>query len=662
MKIFCRRHVKLAKKKYYAAYFSEHHANSKKQWQMINKLLNRGQKTRPDIKLKLDDGSVLSTPLDVANRFNDYFSNIATNLKSKITNNLPPDHYKSTLGTPVVNSMFLRDTDHGEILNYIKELKNKSTADYKVNALKHLMQDHNFISQISNIINSSMQAGIFPDKLKHAKVCPIYKSGEKSNVANYRPISLLPTFSKIFEKAIHHRIIVFMATHNSLYDLQFGFRKMHSCEHALLTAQNYISNALAKKQIALLLLIDFSKAFDMIDHDILSHKLAHYGIRGNALNLLQSYLSNRTQTVTLNGKTSESRNIVYGIPQGSILGPLLFVIYINDMPNICKLIKFILYADDANIIITGNNEHEIIKKYNELTTTLSDWVDSNGLLLNVKKTNYMIFSNVNTSGLDNFQPTYNHQPIEQKSVAKFLGVLIDKNLNWIDHIKSISTKMSRNCGILYRLKGVLPQKAMLTLYHSFIQSHLNYCSTVWGLGTKNSLKTLFVCQKKAVRALMPGYVNYYYDKDTCTPPKHTKQAFKSLKILTVYSLILKNTLVSLYKVRCTPHLVPHAIRKLLSDTTPDEVDERTSQRLTIQLHSIFIKGIRLFTEVIEECKGKESPLPLINIGSFKTHLKKHLLELQALGNDEEWVYENFRLCNQVATRKSKRLMNMTKTK
>ena len=144
--------------------------------------------------------------------------------------------------------------------------------------------------------------------------------------------------------------------------------------------------------------------------------------------------------------------------------------------------------------------------------------------------------------------------------------------------------------------------------------------------------------------------------------KHTKQAFKSLKILTVYSLILKNTLVSLYKVRCTPHLVPHAIRKLLSDTTPDEVDERTSQRLTIQLHSIFIKGIRLFTEVIEECKGKESPLPLINIGSFKTHLKKHLLELQALGNDEEWVYENFRLCNQVATRKSKRLMNMTKTK
>ena len=218
--------------------------------------------------------------------------------------------------------------------------------------------------------------------------------------------------------------------------------------------------------------------------------------------------------------------------------------------------------------------------------------------------------------------------------------------------------MSRNCGILYRLKGVLPQKAMLTLYHSFIQSHLNYCSTVWGLGSKNSIKTLFICQKKAVRALIPGYVNYFYDKETCTPPKHTKQAFNSMKILTVYSIILKNTLVSIFKVLRTPQFVPRAIRQLLSDTNPD--DEHTTPRLTTQINTIFIKGRRLFTEIVDECKGKGSPLPMDVLGRFKTHLNVYLLEQQSLGNEEEWAYENFRLCNQIATRHSTRLKEKLK--
>ena len=166
------------------------------------------------------------------------------------------------------------------------------------------------------------------------------------------------------------------------------------------------------------------------------------------------------------------------------------------MPNIQKLVKFILYADDANIIITGSNAHEIISKYNELSKLLAEWVASNGLLLNVKKTNYMIFSNINIGQLEDFKPKMLNKPIEHKQIAKFLGVYVDENFHWTYHINMLCTKISKNIGILYRMKGILPQKTMQTLFHSFIQSHLNHCSLIWGLGTKNSIKKLFICQKK----------------------------------------------------------------------------------------------------------------------------------------------------------------------
>ena len=211
---------------------------------------------------------------------------------------------------------------------------------------------------------------------------------------------------------MHSRLEIFLSKHNSIFDHQFGFRKMHSCEHALLSAQSNLLNAMNKKQIALLLLIDFSKAFDMVDHDILLKKLEHYGIRGIAYNWLSSYLNNRKQYVHTNGTSSDVRPLEYGVPQGSILGPLLFIVYINDLPRSYELARFILYADDANIIITGNSEQELQSKYNSLASAIENWVNANGLLLNVSKTKYMIISN------KKFRPDINveyaEQPIERK--------------------------------------------------------------------------------------------------------------------------------------------------------------------------------------------------------------------------------------------------------
>ena len=658
MKKFVDKHIKLAKKKYYTAYFKEHYANSKKQWQIINTLLNRSKKKNPTNKLISADGTVLTAPKDIANRFNDYFCGIASSLKAQIIpQNIRPNDYRQSLGPSVVNSIYLRDSDATEIREYINTLKNKATADTKSDALKAVMDDKKFTTVFASVLNASMRDGIFPDQLKFAKVCPIHKSGSKTDVSNYRPISLLPIFSKIFEKALHSRVITFLEKNNSLYDHQFGFRKLHSCEHALLAAQNTILHALDKKQIAMLLLIDFSKAFDMVDHQILLHKLSHYGIRGIALKLFESYLEGRQQAVTINNEKSENKSLVHGVPQGSILGPLLFIIYINDMPNIQKLTKFILYADDANIIITGTNAHEIITKYRELGEVLSKWVACNGLKLNVSKTNYMLFSNIDIGDLVNYQPTINNRPIEQKNVAKFLGVLLDDKLQWTHHIRFLSKKMSRNCGILYKMKGILPQKAMLTLYHSFIQSHLNYCSLIWGMGSKNSIKTLFVGQKKAMRALIPGFVNYYYNKTTEEPPKHTKQTFNDHNILTVYSLILKNIMLFMYKTKYLAWLVPDGIQQLFASST-NQRTEALTERLTTQVNSMFIKGKRLYLEVLGEATEVNSTLPTLSLGNFrnfKNRLKSYLIAIQSKGSSNEWVPENFRLCIQKAKRKSPRL-------
>jgi exonuclease III len=630
MKKFVDKHIKRAKNKYYTAYFKEHHGNSKKQWQIINSLLNRGKRKSPTTKLFSADGTVLSRPKEIANRFNDYFCGIASSLKAQMDNhNTHPDDYRRSMGPAVANSIYLREADSSEIREYINSLKNKATADTKCEALKAVMNDANFTAIFASVLNASMAGGIFPSQLKLAKVCPIHKGDSKTDVSNYRPISLLPIFSKIFEKALHNRLIKFLEDNESLYDHQFGFRKRHSCEHALLAAQNTILQALDKKQIAMLLLIDFSKAFDMVDHQILLCKLSHYGIRGIALNLFESYLGGRRQTVTINNAKSEEKALIHGVPQGSILGPLLFVIYINDMPNIQKLAKFILYADDANIIITGYNHHEIISKYHELSDMLSKWVTCNGLMLNLKKTNYMIFSNIGSNDLGNYQPTMNNRPIEQKHVSKFLGVLMDDRLQWTHHIKSLSTKIYRNCGILYKMKGILPQKAMLILYHSFIQSHLNYCSLVWGMGTKNSLKTLFVGQKKAVRAIIPGYVNYYYNKKTDEPPKHTKQAFTDHKILTVHSLILKNVILFMCKSQYYAHLLPISITKLFTNILNHSV-ETIPQRLITQTHSMFVKGARLYNEVLEEATEANSTLPTHSLVGLKNKLKIYLMTIQSI--------------------------------
>ena len=657
---FVKKHVALAKQKYYTNFFNRYFDCSKKQWQMINNLMGRSKAKNSKITLKDSNGKSTKDPKAVAEKFNDYFSTIADKLKSKI----PPhddttiDH-KTTLMGGVAGSLFLSPTCPYELEKTIGSLKLKCTSDINITTIKAAGNLLGFNEILTQVINSSFEEGIFPEQLKMAKVIPIYKGGSKTEVSNYRPISLLSAFSKIFEKLVHTRVYNFLQKNESLYDMQFGFRAGRSCEHALLTAKNHILSALNKKQTALLLLIDFSKAFDTISHDILQDKLKHYGIRGKAHDWFSSYLQNRVQYVSIDGRASSHLRIKHGVPQGSILGPLLFILYINDLPNISHIVKFIMYADDANIIITADTEAEVIEIFESLSTEIVKWVNINGLFLNLKKTNYMIFTRKKQSILENYIPHIGGTEIKRKHVARFLGVLIDEKLTWNHHIAAIKSKMSRYIGTLYKIKNILPLKARLLSYNCLVQSHVNYCSLIWGMTNKNKIEQLFSAQKKAIRAIMPGNVNYYY-KDGVIPT-HTKAFFNKHNILTVQNIIFKNAAILMNKVKHFPNTLPSSVLDAIEGTIlyPPNGEQPTYLSEWYQTYNTptyrmttFFKGPLLYSHLIDTNEWITYDKPKIFKLNVKTHL---LLDVQYLGLKDEWVPENFPLYQNIGLRMSGRL-------
>ena len=656
LKAFCEKHVNKLRDKYYKKYFEEHQCNSKKQWQMINKLLGRKASQSSNTKLRKSDGTLINSSQDVAEHFNNYFANIATKIKERIRarTTFDPGGHLKYLYSPVSHSMFIRPTDSTEIQKIICTLKNKATQDVKIEPLKIAKECPSFCEVLAKVINKSFCEGTFPKSLKTAKVVPIHKGDSKFEVTNYRPISLLCTFSKVYEKLMHSRVLDFLERNDSLFEGQYGFRPGRSCEHALLDAKNSILCSLSKKEVCLLLQIDFSKAFDVISHSILLDKLYFYGIRGLAHDWFKSYLSNRNQYVSIDGTDSSKKPMMHGVPQGSILGPLLFIIYINDMPNININFKFVLYADDANIIVTGKSVEDVLSKMNEFCPALVNWVDTNSLALNLKKTCYMIFR-PNRNPLPDINLEIAGTKIERKTEARFLGVIMDEKLSWSSHITMMKTKMMRYVGIMHKIKRKLPLATRLQIYQSFVQSHLNYCSLVWGFASKSLIESLFSKQKQGIRAIMPGFINYFYREGIL--PRHTKIFFDEHEILTVHGLIVLNSIILLHKIKHMPQLLPKNIRLSFPDDIPTKNSDHDSANSWLQLYgsshfknSIFYKG-PLLSMYADNTDITTLPT-LFSINMLKVSAKRKLLQLQQGDGDENW--QPFLLNNIPGLRRSKR--------
>ena len=336
------------------------------------------------------NGEEISDPQKVADSFNTFFGTIAEKTKSKIisTNKSHSDY----LNDPNNRSIFLKPTSSTEIANIIISLNsNKANGPESISTNILKMLAPNMSTMLSKIINLSFSTGIFPDCLKLADIVPVHKKESKLLVENYRPISLLSNISKIFEKTIHTRLYSFLEDTKSLYNMQFGFRSKHSTNHALIQITEQIRDALDNGKYSCGIFVDLQKAFDTVDHHILLRKLEHYGIRGSVNNLFKTYLNNRFHSVEILNKTSKQILLKHGVPQGSVLGPLLFLIYINDLHNAIKHSKVFHFADDTSLINSNISLKKINKQVNQDLTLLSNWLRANKICLNAKKTEIIIF-------------------------------------------------------------------------------------------------------------------------------------------------------------------------------------------------------------------------------------------------------------------------------
>ena len=331
----CPKSLKLRKKYYFEKQFNLNFNNKKGTWKLINNLRGKVKSNLPN-SFNINSEHVTCHCV-IAKKFNEYFSSIAKNLNKNVKkSNAPP--FETYMPPQCNNSFYLQNTDETEIMSIIEGFENSKASDNPVVVLKYCAPT--VAGTISRIINKCIDTGVFPSVLKIGNISPIYRKGPKDKLANYRPISILPVFGKIFEKVIYTRLHDFLTKNKIISEFQFGFQKFHSTIHAIHDSIDFIKQSHSTSRHVLALFIDLSKAFDTIDHKILMHKLYNYGIRGLPYELILSYLSNRFQCTKFNGHNSDNEKVVYGVPQGSVIGPLLFLLYINDIQN-CNM--------DANI-------------------------------------------------------------------------------------------------------------------------------------------------------------------------------------------------------------------------------------------------------------------------------------------------------------------------
>lgn len=338
-----------------------------------------------------------------------------------------------------------------EVKNIIDKLTNKTSSPDGINN-RIIKQLKTVLTPVlTKMVNLSFKQGIFPQKCKLTKIKPILKSGDSTDPANYRPIAVLSAQSRVQETAMKIQLEAFLDKTNFFFKSQYGFRANKDLNGALFDLVYTIQNSLDRHKIAAVVFIDLRKAFDTVDHKILLDKLDKIGVRGHAHSWLNSYLSNRQQYVIIKNIISKLETVLCGVPQGSILGPLLFLIYINDIGRLKLNGKLELFADDSAIIYEENNPKELSKLIIEDLETLYSWFTMNKLSFNATKTVYMLFTKPSIEVM-NLNIELGTEKIRRVSTTQYLGVTLDENLKWEDHINQMLPKLRASNRLLYRLK------------------------------------------------------------------------------------------------------------------------------------------------------------------------------------------------------------------
>ena len=612
---------RISKQKYYADLFNKVKNDSKKTWALINKLTNKRTSSISVDCINFNGEQVQDKQL-ISELFCDYFTNIGPEYARAIP---PSKHrhqdYLNNHNASNSNSIFLSPTNSAEIVKLIINMKPKSSCGIDKLSSKILkLIAHSIANPLATLLNRSLVEGLVPDSLKVAKIIPLFKSKERTCIKNYRPISLLPAISKILEKIVHFRTYSFLQQYRILSDRQYGFRPGHSTVYAAVDFISDIMNNLNNHKSVLSVFLDLSKAFDTIDHDILLHKLEFYGIRGIALNWFKSYLGNRYHYVTLDNKSSTCKPIQCGVPQGSVLGPLLFIIYINDISSPLVNANTINFADDSTVSLAGSNINTLYTNMNNDLNRLTDWFQANKLSLNISKSHYMLFSRTKTD--DTLKLLLCDKEIKRQKTVTFLGIQIDDNLDWKEQIFSCKHRLGSALYALNQVKFILPLKQRLSLYYTLAYPHLIYGVVLWGSSFQNYINQITTMQKKIIRAI--ANVGRH---------EHTNEYFLHYKLLKFEDIYKLETLKFMY--RYVTNSLPCKLLSLF--TFVNEIHHRGTRnnmrtlfrpqlcKLKMQENSLFNNGPRIWNDMMNNF-GIPNSLYSLKNAYFKNSISNYSIQ------------------------------------
>ena len=644
-----------SKKAYFAAEFEKNKNTVAAVWKSIRSLVNLKPGKKSSIKLMDDQQNIISDSKTIANIFNDHFSTLGAKVQDKIPQQ--EGSYSSYLrkklpnGKSAINpdghTFFLSPTKPEEISKIIDCLNpNKSTGPngIPVFILKSFKDFFSF--WLSKLINLCYENGEFPELLKLAKVIPLHKKESILNYLNYRPISLLSVFSKIYEKTIYGRVYSYLVKNNLIYDKQFGFRGNHSVNHAIISITEHIRSLIDKGEYVCGVFVDLEKAFDTVHHDILCDKIKTYGLRGNVNKLLKSYLTNRKQFVSINGHDSEIRDVTCGVPQGSSLGPLLFLIYINDLRLSLSKTSCGHFADDTFIIFHSKKLKTIETIVNTELKDIVKWLRLNKLSLNAAKTELIFFHSSNHPlNYDNISIKMNGLKLTPVDYIKYLGMYIDKYLDWNHHIEELSKKLNRANGILSKLRYNAPLELCLQVYYAIFYSYLNIGCNVWGFTTEKNLKDIQIAQNKCVRIMTFAPFNSNTDQSFIDLGLlKVREVIKTNQLKVVYDYYdqkLPNDLMSLFilskNIHATNQVLNSALNNLIHIPAFDTI---TYGRNSIKYHCAKLWNDMFPTGFIQIDADPKKNIHLSKINSihyFKKVLKKHFLFIYAAG-EGDFIY------------------------
>ena len=517
------------KRTYYCKSVSHNRRYHRQLWNVL-KELNPSKKSNPEKITGLKIDSVLENDIaNIVNHLNEYFASIGSHVSTNSSASNPDvSCTKERFSATPSHSFKFSEISEDFVLNELQNLQtNKATGLDTISAQLLKVAAPAIYKQLTYLFNLTLKTGKIPSDWKEAKVSPIYKGGDRTDKNNYRPISVISVVMKILERAVHDQLQTYLMEHNMLSAQQSGFRKGHSTDTVLTFFYDYLLKQMDVGNLTGVVFLDFRKAFDSVNHELLLQKLQTFGVQGIELAWFKDYLDKRKQKTVIGEAESNWSTILSGVPQGSILGPLLFTIMVNDLPNSVSICQIMLYADDAELFYSSPKPEDIERTLNLELVNVHEWVKANKLALNLLKTQYMIFGSSNK--LSNIRNpiclAIDEHQLSQVDSFKYLGVWLDPTLNWKEHVKNTSKKIGARIARLGRTKKYLPCSSLKLLANSLVMPLFEYCCNAWSNCSQNVKDTLIKQHKKMARVILGA--------DVRTP---TQNLFKRLHWVNIEEL------------------------------------------------------------------------------------------------------------------------------